>query len=75
MATIEEIKNLFDSMETKIIGRIEQTLETKITKITEEAIQKAHDGITKNAASIVEINNEITPIKNQMILILRHLTS
>ena len=67
MASIEEIKNLFDTFETKLMGKIEVTLETKIAKITEDALQKAHNRIATNAASIMEINNEITPIKNQMV--------
>ena len=49
------------------MDKIEVTLETKITKITEDALQKAHQEIAKNVTSIIEINNQLTPLKDELI--------
>ena len=38
------------------MDNIVDTLETKITKITEDTLQKAHNDIVKNTNSIIKIN-------------------
>ena len=40
MADINNIKDLFNKFEEKLMDKIEVTLETKITNITEDALKK-----------------------------------
>ena len=54
------------TMENNILSKIESTLDAKITAITDSVLQKAHENNTQNTAAIIEIQSQLTPLKEDM---------
>ena len=55
-----------EEMEKLIVSRLEKSIETKISTLTEQALQEAHENIYSNRISIVELKDDVDIMKGNV---------
>ena len=63
MATIEQITQLLKDSEERIVSRLESSIEEKVTKITEKALDNINKSVNNNSETIRDIEQSVEIIK------------
>ena len=63
----QTILDKLSQMENSIVSRLEQSMEDKINKLTDQALQKIHEDVKANSNTLSEINEEVDTIKTNVI--------
>ena len=63
----QTILDKLSQMENSIVSRLEQSMEDKINKLTDQALQKIHQDVKANSNTLSEINEEVDTIKTNVI--------
>ena len=66
MNDTEKLLAKMQAMENSIVTRLESSMDAKIAKLTDEALQRMHNDITQTNNSVKDLGDEMETVKEKI---------